>query len=130
MLYGSLFSLVFGLSFCLAAQIIPTFFTRIFSTDPAVIQSAAQFLRSDSLDCVILSFVFCFNAYFSGCQKSLFAMTHSLIATFLVRIPLSFFLSRLPHASMYLLGLSLIHISPQKLCQQIAADLSQIPGQN
>ena len=36
-----------------------------------------------SIDCVVVSFVFCINSYFSGQGNSLFPMIHSLIATFL-----------------------------------------------
>ena len=43
------------------------------------------------LDCILVSFVFNMNAYFSGCGKSMVAMVHSLLATALVRIPVSYF---------------------------------------
>lgn len=56
-----------------------------------------------SIDCIIVSFVFCINSYFSG-QNSLFPMIHSLIATFLFRIPLSYWFSQIDSSSLFLMG--------------------------
>lgn len=55
----------------------------------------AEYLRGYSIDCIMVSFVFCFNAHFSGQGNSLFPMLHSMIATFLFRIPLSWAFSHI-----------------------------------
>ena len=69
-----------------------------------MIAAAADYLRSYSIDCVVVAVVFCMNAYFSGCGRAVISLVHSLIATFAVRIPLSFVLSRLPGGSLYPIG--------------------------
>ncbi len=102
MLYSFLISaLLFALT-----QFFPTFFTSIFSSDPAVIDAAGQYLRSYSIDCLFVCFVFNLNSYFSGCGKSVITMAHNLIATFLVRIPLSWVLSRMEGVTLYHMGLA------------------------
>lgn len=91
--WGIGYSLLFGLSVCIYAQLLPETLTRLFTREPAVIALSADYLRSYSFDCILVSFVFCFNAFFSGQGNSLFPMIHSLIATFVFRIPLSYFFS-------------------------------------
>lgn len=91
---GILYSLMFGIFICLYCQISPESLTSIFSKDNEVIKNAALYLRSFSIDCVLVSFVFCFNAYFSGCGNSIISLIHSLIATFAVRVPISYALSK------------------------------------
>ena len=65
---------------------------------------AADYLRGYSIDCIVVSFVFCINSYFSGQGNSLFPMIHSLIATFLFRIPLSYWFSQIDSSSLFIMG--------------------------
>lgn len=102
--YGIGFSLVFEIIFFIIAQINPEMITSIFSNDKAVISSAADYLMSYSIDCILVCFVFCLNAYFSGCGKSVISFIHSMIATFLVRVPMSYFMANLKGSSLYDIG--------------------------
>lgn len=102
--YGVMCSLAFGIVLCGICQVIPEFFTALFTKDKEVMDAAALYLKSFSIDCVMVSFVFCFNGYFTGCGKSLFTMLHGVTATFLIRIPVTFFVSRLPAVTMYEMG--------------------------
>ena len=97
-------ALVFGLSVCLYSQFWPETLTGIFTKDPAVIDMAAGYLRGYSIDCIMVSFVFCINSYFSGQGNSLFPMIHSMIATFLFRIPLSYLFGQLDPTDLQLMG--------------------------
>lgn len=97
-------ALVFGVSVCVYSQFLPETLTAFFTKDPAVITMAAEYLRGYSIDCIIVSFVFCINSYFSGQGNSLFPMIHSLIATFLFRIPLSYWFSRIDDSSLFIMG--------------------------
>lgn len=97
-------ALVFGLSVCLYSQFWPETLTGIFTKDAAVIDMAAGYLRGYSIDCIIVSFVFCINSYFSGQGNSWFPMIHSLIATFLFRIPLSYLFGQLDPTDLQLMG--------------------------
>ena len=104
--WGIGYSLFFGVVVCAISQIWPQALTGIFSADPAVIAQAADYLRSYSMDCVLVSFVFPLNSYFSGCGRSIITAAHNLIATFLVRIPLSYFLSRMAGVTLFQIGLA------------------------
>lgn len=97
-------SLVFGIAVWGYCQITPENITRIFTSDTAVIEASALYLKSFSLDCVLVCYVFCMNAFFSGCGHSSFAMIHSLLATFGIRIPVSFLLSNTVEVSLYTMG--------------------------
>ena len=97
-------ALVFGLAVCVYSQFLPETLTGIFTNDPAVVAVAADYLRGYSIDCVMVSFVFCINSYFSGQGNSVFPMIHSMIATFLVRIPLSYLFSLIDPSSLFFMG--------------------------
>lgn len=100
------FSLIFGVIFCTYAQFLPETLTRIFTTDPQVITAAGQYLMSYTIDCILVSFVFNMNAYFSGCDKSVISFIHSMIATFGVRIPVTALLSHHSQGTLYPMGLA------------------------
>ena len=97
-------ALLFGVSVCAYSQFWPETLTGIFTHDAAVITIGAEYLHGYSIDCIIVSFVFCFNAYFSGQGNSWFPMIHSLIATFLFRIPLSWAFSHIDPTSLLWMG--------------------------
>lgn len=102
--WGSGYSLVFGIAVCIFAQIAPDTVTSIFSKDMAVVSAASQYLMSYTIDCILVSFVFCMNSYFSGCGNSLISFAHSMVATFGVRIPATYFLSRYGEGTLYPMG--------------------------
>ena len=62
MKWGIVFSLICGAIICLLSQLIPDLLVGIFTSDPAVIQSGAEYVRTYSIDCILVSFVFCMNA--------------------------------------------------------------------
>ena len=104
-LYGGIAcSLVIGIAFCIYSQISPESITSLFSNDKEVIYTAAMYLRSYSIDCILVCFIFCMNSFFSGCGHPVFPMVHSLIATFLIRIPVSFALSRMKGITLFEIG--------------------------
>lgn len=101
---GITMALVFGVTFCVYSQFLPETLTAFFSKDPAVVTMAAEYMRGYSIDCILVSFVFCFNSYFSGQGNSIFPMIHSMITTFLFRIPLSYLFSRIDSSSLFIMG--------------------------
>lgn len=102
--YGIVCSSVFGIIFYICCQLNPNLFTALFSNDMAVITTASSYLRSYSIDCILVCIVFSMNSFFSGCGHSLFPMIHSIIATFIIRIPVSFYLSKLSTVTLYEIG--------------------------
>ena len=104
--YGILFSLAIAIVLCIYCQIYPQSLTGIFARDPEVVKMSAVYLKSYSYDFILVSFIFCYNSFFSGCGHTTFPLVHSLIATFLIRVPVSYFISRIPNVSLYYMGLA------------------------
>lgn len=98
------FSFIFGLAFWLYCQFSAESLTALFSKDPQVIAMAALYLKNYAIDCMLVAFIFCANAFFSGCGYSLFSLIHSLLATFGVRVPVSYFLSKVPGITLFEMG--------------------------
>ena len=101
---GILFSLIFGVVVCVYCQFLPQSLTALFSKDASVVAMAATYLRTYSLDCIMVSFVFPLNSYFSGLGRSVIVMAHSLITTFAVRIPISYLMSKTVTTSLLGMG--------------------------
>ena len=101
---GIAIALDYGVSVCVYSQFLPDTLTGIFTKDAAVMQMASGYLRGYSIDCIMVSFVFCINAYFSGQGNSVFPMVHSVVATFMFRIPLSYAFSLVSSSSLFLMG--------------------------
>ena len=78
----------------------------IFDNDSAVILEAADYLKAYAIDCLLTSFLFCFVGYFSGLGKTVFVMAQGILGAFGVRIPVSFFMSRLPNVRLFYIGLA------------------------
>lgn len=97
-------SFLFGLAIWAFCQFYPEILTAVFSKDPEVIYTAGLYLRNYTIDCMLVAFIFCANSFFSGCGYSLFSLIHSLLATFGVRVPVSYFLSRIPGITLYEMG--------------------------
>ena len=98
------FSLIIGVSVCVYSQIRPDILIGVFTRDLAVIEMASGYLRSYSIDCILICFVFCYNSYFSGKGKSMVALFHSILATFAVRIPMSYCISKMAGATLFEMG--------------------------
>ncbi len=101
-----------AISFCFGVIMFAlTFFAggtlaMIFERDVQVIATTAEFLRGSSFEYLIISISFCMLGYFNGMGKTTFVMIQGLITAFLVRVPLSYFLSRIPNSSMFTIGLA------------------------
>jgi Na+-driven multidrug efflux pump len=102
---GVLFSLVFTVPAVLIATIMPTAIVSLFSPDPDVIRAAAQFLVPFSWDFILISFVFCINSFFNSCGMTKFVAVHETIAALVIRVPVSWLLSRIPGATLFHVGI-------------------------
>ena len=80
--------------------------SSIFSNDAEVVSMAADYLKAYGIDCVLTAFLFCFCGYYSGCGKTTFTMAQGIVGAFLVRIPFSYFMSRVPGISLFYIGLA------------------------
>lgn len=75
-----------------------------FAKDMAVCLAAADYLKSYSVDCVIVGFNFCMMGYLNGNGKTGFVALQGILSTFLVRIPVSFAMSRIEGVSLFQVG--------------------------
>ncbi|MDL2217207.1 MATE family efflux transporter [Christensenellaceae bacterium OttesenSCG-928-M15] len=91
---------------CIWTQVAPQTLTAIFASDEEVIKAGAMYLRAYGIDSVIVCFVFNMNAYFNGCGKSYFTMAHNISTTFLIRIPVSYILSRIEGMTLLEIGMA------------------------
>ncbi len=104
--WSILFSLAVGLVVCGFANLFPEVLPAIFTTDGEVIRAAGLYMRTYSMDCILVAFVFSFNNYFSGCGNAVISMIHNVIATFTVRIPVTLLMSRVEGATLLHMGLA------------------------
>lgn len=80
--------------------------SAVFTSDVEVIVQSAAYLRGFCPDCILTCIMFSSIGYFNGCGKSLPVMIQGMTSAFLIRIPVSIFMSRLPNASLTLVGLA------------------------
>ncbi len=80
--------------------------STIFTSDPEVISAAASYLKAYAFDCILTSFLFCFSGYFNGCGKTMFNMAQGVLGAFCVRIPVSYFVSRIAGVPLFYIGLA------------------------
>lgn len=77
-----------------------------FSTDAAVIQNSYDYLKGFALESIVTAVLFSMIGYFNGNNQTLWVMTQGLIQTLLVRLPLAYFMSIQPDASLTKIGLA------------------------
>lgn len=104
--WGIGYSFVCGVAVCALCWLIPQQLTGIFSKDQEVVAAGAQYIGTYSIDCMLTAFVFNINAYLNGNGKSGICFIHSVAATFLVRIPVTWFMSRICAGSLMPMGLA------------------------
>lgn len=78
----------------------------IFAGDAAVILKSAEYLKGFALEAIVTSILFSFIGYYNGHGLTLFVMLQGLAQTFLVRLPMSWFMSVRPNASLTWIGLA------------------------
>ena len=77
-----------------------------FSTDAAVIQNGFAYLKGFAPETLVTAILFSMVGYFNGNNKTVWVMTQGLIQTLLVRLPLAYFMSIQPNASLTKIGLA------------------------
>lgn len=103
---GTVCALIFSLFFFVMAQLRPQWMAGFFTADEKVINTAVLYLRSFSIDYLLVCYVFCANAFFSGAGHPVFAMTQSSISTFVVRVPVSYLLSKMTGVTLFHIGMA------------------------
>ena len=81
-------------------------FYLFLSTDAAVIENGYAYLKGFALETIVTAILFSMVGYFNGNNKTIWVMTQGLIQTLLVRLPLAYFMSIQPNASLTKIGLA------------------------
>ena len=106
MLYGMGSSLCFGVVLAWLSFFHGDLLAGLFARDTEVIAAAADYLRAYAIDTLLTSILFCFIGYFNGRGNTAFVMVQGIVGAFLVRIPVSLFMSRLEPVSLFHVGLA------------------------
>lgn len=99
-------SLVFAITMFCISFFHGDLLSLIFAKDADVIAASAQYLKAYGIDCLFTCFLFCFIGYFNGLELTTFVMVQGIIGAFLVRVPVSFIMSRLEPVSLFHIGLA------------------------
>lgn len=78
----------------------------IFSNNKTVIVRAAEYLKGFAPEAAITAILFSFIGYYNGHSKTLFVMLQGIAQTFIVRLPMSYFMSIQSNASLTMIGLA------------------------
>lgn len=80
--------------------------SSLFTQDAEVIAQSADYLKGFSVECILTCALFSSIGYFNGCGKSIPVMVQGITSACFIRIPVSIFMSRLPNASLMMVGLA------------------------
>lgn len=101
---GMLFGALIGTAIVLFIWTRGYLLTGLFTNDAEVIQCGWDYLKGFSLESIVTAFLFSFNGYFNGHDKTLFIMVSGIAQTFLVRLPFAYWQSIQPNASLTRIG--------------------------
>ena len=104
--YAIMISLAFAIIVTTMCEIDGTILTCIFTNNQDVIKNGDLYLKTYSIDCLLTSFLFCINGYLNGYERTVFTMVHSLVATFVGRIPLTLLFSKIPNVTLFHMGIA------------------------
>ena len=105
MIWGMAVSFGFSLILAWLSYFQGDWLAGIFDRDPAVVAAAWAYLRAYAIDTLLTAFLFCFLGYFNGWGKTGFVLIQGLTGAFLIRIPVSYLMSRMAEPSLFLVGL-------------------------
>lgn len=77
-----------------------------FTTESAVIRNAYAYLKGFAPETLLTAVLFSMIGYFNGNDKTFWVMCQGLIQTLLIRLPLSYYMSIQPNASLTKIGLA------------------------
>lgn len=78
----------------------------LFSTDAGIIQKGFDYLKGFAPETIVTAVLFSMIGYFNGNQKTVWVMIQGLVQTLLVRLPMAYYMSMQPNASLTKIGLA------------------------
>ncbi len=104
--YGIASSLSFGFVMAYFCFFHGNLLSRLFSKDIAVVNASWNYMKAYAIDCLLTSFMFSLTGFFNGCGKTTFVMFQGIFGALCVRIPLSYFFSKITPTSLFYIGLA------------------------
>ena len=105
--YAIMVSFAFGAVMAYTSFFHGDLIALIFARDSEVIAAAADYLKAYAIDCLFTCFLFCFIGFYNGMGHTRFVMVQGIIGAFLIRIPVSFIMSRWEPVSLFHIGLAI-----------------------
>ena len=102
--YATMIAVCFGIFITVLIQFIAEPVVGLFTTDQAVVEAGAQYIRGYIFDVIFAGVHFSFSGYFCACGKSGLSFMHNIIAIALVRVPGVYLTSRLFPATLLPMG--------------------------
>ena len=99
-------SLIFAILMFYTAFFHGDFLAGIFAKDADVVAASWDYLKAYAIDCLFTCFLFCFIGFFNGMEYTKFVMLQGIVGAFLVRIPVSYLMSRQEPFSLFHIGLA------------------------
>ena len=106
MFYGMISTFCVGIVMFYISFFHGSILAGMFTRDKEVLAAATDFLKSYAIDCALVGFNFNMIGYLNGCGKTLFVSLQGILSTFLVRIPVSFFMSKVARVTLFEMGLA------------------------
>ena len=104
--YGILMSLAVGTVMFYLSFFHGNILTSLFSKDIEVAAAGADHLKAYAIDCMLTPVFFCFIGFYNGVGLTTFVMAQGIISAFLVRVPVSYLMSRRVPVSLFHIGLA------------------------
>ena len=106
MFTGISIGLVFGCTVFALVWFKGDLLSGIFTTDAAVIANGFAYLKGFAPETIATAILFSMVGYFNGNNKTVWVMVQGLVQTLLVRLPMAYFMSIQPNASLTKIGLA------------------------
>ncbi len=90
MLTGMTISFAIGAVIYILTNMFPEMFLRAFGNDPEMIACGVEYLKTFSLDYIIVPFLFCMNGLFTGAGHTVFSLINNALASVVCRIPAAY----------------------------------------
>ena len=91
---------------CISDRFRGDLLAGVFSTDAEVVQKGFEYLKGFAPETIVTAILFRMVGYFNGNNKTLWVMIQGLVQTLLVRLPMAYFMSIQPNASLTKIGLA------------------------
>lgn len=78
----------------------------VFTNNEVYMMRAAEYLKGFAPEAILTSILFSFIGYFNGHGKTVFVLIQGILQSFLIRIPVSYFMSIQPDADLVKIGIA------------------------